>query len=132
MLRKFNFLILLLSIAYLTGAQTVEELQAQKAAKEAELAPLKAQLDELTGKVGGLEGEIAALADQLTPYPRWDVGAFGTIGFNFANFNDWLSKDAPSTSAATIGFTLNGFANMDQKKYFWRNSAGLKFILVEV
>ncbi len=108
-----------------TDAQTIEEMQAQKAQKEAALTPLKAQLEALTAQVGTLEGEVASLKDKLTPYPRWSTGAFGTIGFNLANFNDWLSKDAPNTSAATIGFTLNGFANVDQKKYFWRNSSGL-------
>jgi hypothetical protein len=119
------FFALNLCLISITSAQTVEEMQDQKTAKEAELAPLKAQLNELTGKVGALEGEIATLTDLLTPYPRWSTGAFGTIGFNFANFNDWLSKETPNTSAATIGFTLNGFANLDQKKYFWRNAAAL-------
>lgn len=107
------------------NAQTIEEMQAQKVAKEAQLAELKPELKEITDQVLALEADVAALVDQLTPYPRWNTGAFGTVGFNFANFSDWLQKDQPNTEAATIGFTLNGFANLDQKKYFWRNGAAL-------
>lgn len=118
------FTLLLFATTFLT-AQTVEEMTAQKEAKEQELAPLEAQLAELTGKVDALKGEIAGLTEQITPYPRWDKGIFGTVGFNFTGFNDWLTKDQPNTSAATIGFTLNGFANVDQPKSFWRNTGQL-------
>ena len=119
------FVILTLGLTSITSAQSIEEMQAQKEAKEAELAPLKAQLEELKESVGTLEKDVASLNDKLTPYPRWKAGAFGTIGFNLANFNDWLSKEAPNTSAATIGFTLNGFVNLDQKKYFWKNAGSI-------
>ncbi len=127
MLKRIPFFLslCLILISLNTQAQTTEELTQLKEQKSAELAELEGQLKELTGKVDGLKAEVASLTDQLTPYPRWDVGAFGTIGFNFTQFNDWLSKEAPSTTASTIGFTLNGFANMDQKKYFWRNGANL-------
>lgn len=118
------FVCFLMAINFLQ-AQTVEEMTADKEAKEKELAILEAQQKEVTGKVDGLKGEIAALTEKITPYPRWEKGAFGTLGFSLAAFNDWLSKDAPSTSAATIGVTFNAFANMQQKKYFWRNSANI-------
>ena len=125
MLKKLPlFLLLFLSIGVLQ-AQTVEELAAAKEQKAQELSKLEGELAELTGRVDALKGEVASLTDQLTPYPRWDVGAFGTIGVNFTQFVDWLSKDQPNTTASNIGFTLNGFANLDQKKYFWRNGANL-------
>lgn len=122
-----KILMLLMSLVFLVfaNAQTTEELEAQKAEKEATLAPLKSQLKDLQGQVKSLEKELASLTDQLTPYPRWETGAFGTLGFSLANFTDWLSKETPNTSAATIGITMNGFANMDQKRYFWKNAAGL-------
>ena len=102
-------------------AQTVEEMQAEKAQKEAQLAELKT----LAEQIPTLEADIAALTDKLTPYPRWDLGAFGTLGLNVANFNNWLSKEKPSTVATNIGITFNSFANLEQKKYFWRNNLGI-------
>jgi hypothetical protein len=125
MIKKGLLIIMTLGIFAGANAQTVEEMQAEKAAKEAQLAELNPELKELTDKVTALKADVKALKDKLTPYPRWNTGSFGTLGFNFANFDQWLQKDQPSTQAANIGFTLNGFANLDQKKYFWRNNAGL-------
>ncbi len=71
--------------------QTQEELLAQKAAKEAELAVLDPQLKDLTAKTDALKAEIERLTELTTPYPRWDVGALGNAGVNFASFSDWLS-----------------------------------------
>lgn len=104
------------------GAQTTEEMIALKEAKAAELTGLEAQLTDLTGKVEALKTEVADLTDKITPYPRWDIGARGNIGFNISQYSDWLSKESPNTNAISIGFTGNAFANLDQKKYFWRNN----------
>ena len=106
-------------------AQTNDALMKQKEAKVAELAKLEADLAGLTSQADGLKGEIAALTEQLTPYPRWDKGLLGNIGLNLSGFNNWLSKAQPNTSAANIGTTLSGFANADYQKAFWRNSANL-------
>jgi len=104
------------------GAQTTEEMIALKEAKAAELTGLEAQLTDLTGKVEALKTEVADLTDKITPYPRWDIGARGNIGFNISQYSDWLSKESPNTNAISIGFTGNAFANLDQKKFFWRNN----------
>lgn len=125
MIKKFVLPLALIAFCFSLQAQTIEEMQAQKAAKEQELGTMSAQLADLTGKVNALKAEVAGLTDKLTPYPRWDVGALGTTGLSFSNFNNWLSKATPNTSATTIGFTLNGFANLQQKKYFWRNGGNL-------
>lgn len=110
---------------YLTSAQTSAELSALQAQKSAELAQLQTQLNELTGRVESLQTEVEDLNDQLTPYPRWDVGALGNLGFSFSSFSDWLSKAQPNTTAFNIGFAGNGFANLEQRKYFWRNNANV-------
>jgi hypothetical protein len=102
-------------------AQTVEELTILKEAKAAELTTLEGQLKDVTTTVEALKTEIAGLMDKITPYPRWDIGATGNLGFNFSVFNDWLSKSTPNTSAVTVGFAGGGYANLDQRKYFWRN-----------
>ena len=118
--------LLCLAIACFTisalGAQTTEEMIALKEAKAAELTGLETQLKDLTGKVDALKTEVADLTDKITPYPRWDIGARGNIGFNISQYSDWLSKESPNTNAISIGFTGNAFANLDQKKYFWRNN----------
>ena len=120
---------LLIFIMCLSGmtvfSQTQEELLAQKAAKEAELAVLDPQLKDLTAKTDALKAEIERLTELTTPYPRWDVGALGNAGVNFASFSEWLSKSSPNTTAFNIAVTTNAFANLDQRKYFWRNNANL-------
>ncbi|MEL7220007.1 MAG: DUF3078 domain-containing protein [Bacteroidota bacterium] len=117
----------LILIGNYTFGQTTEELQEMKDAKVAELGSLETQLAELTAKVEGLQGEVAGLTDQLTPYPRWDNGILGNLGFSIANFDSWLLRDQAnvSTSAANISITSTAFANGEWEKSFWRNSANL-------
>lgn len=117
----------LLLIGNYTFAQTTQELQEMKDTKVAELGPLEAELAELQAKVEGLQGEVAGLTDQLTPYPRWNNGMLGNLGFSIASFDNWLLRDQAnvSTSAVNISATTTAFANGDWEKSFWRNSANL-------
>ncbi len=124
-MKKLLLPLVLVALCFAVEAQTTEELQAQKMAKEQELSTLTDQLKELTGLVKSLRADVESLTDKLTPYPRWEVGALGTVGLNFSNFSNWLSKATPNTRATNIGLTLNGFANLQQEKYFWRNGANL-------
>ncbi len=103
---------IILVIAFSLGlvsvqAQTVEELKAQKAEKEAAAATL--------------QEEAAALQAQIDTFPGWKFGAFGTIGANISGYNDWFSRDAANNSAGNIGIVFNGLANLDREQYFWRN-----------
>lgn len=95
------------------NAQTVEELKATKAEKEAQIA--------------ALQGEVGALETQIYAFPGWKFGSFGTIGVNASQFNSWLGRgnSNANTFSGIIGVGLNGFANLDQEKYFWRNSANI-------
>jgi opacity protein-like surface antigen len=106
-------------------AQTVEEMQAEKAAKEAELNALQPQLDELAAKTEALKADIEGLTDKLTPYPRWNKGLLGNFGVNFSSFSNWLPKDKSNTTAVNIGLTSNAFVNGDFEKAFWRNGTNL-------
>lgn len=85
---------------------------------KAKLGPKKDSIAAIQGRLDAIQGEIDAL-------PGWKKGAFGTIGANLSGFNDWFSKGVPNSSAANIGFTANGFANLTREKFFWRNSANL-------
>ena len=91
------------------SAQTVEEMKADQAEKKAAISKL--------------EGEVAAIQGKLDALPGWKKGAFGTIGGSLSGFNNWFSKPAPNSETGNIGLTVNGFANLMQDKYFWRNSA---------
>jgi hypothetical protein len=93
----------------LTGqSQTKEELEAQKAEKQA--------------IVDAAQAEANALQAQIDALPGWRVGAFGTIGGSLSNFNNWYAQGAPNNSSGNIGFTVNGYANLIQEKFFWRNA----------
>ena len=110
-MKKYLFSLLLVSIGFFTNAQTVEELRQKQAPKKAEIKKL--------------QKEVAALQAQIDALPGWRVGAFGTIGGSLSGFNNWYSRTAPNAAAGNIGITINGFANLIQKKYFWKNSATL-------
>ena len=99
--------LLLLAVTF-AFSQTKEELEAQKAEKQAEA-------DKFQGEANALQAQIDAL-------PGWRTGAFGTIGGNLSNFNDWYSQGTPNVSSGNIGITVNAFANKLEEKYFWRNA----------
>lgn len=99
--------VLLLAISF-GFAQTKEELQAQKAEKQAEANKFQKEAD--------------ALQAQIDALPGWRVGAFGTIGGNLSNFNNWYAQGAPNNESGNIGITINAFANKLEDKYFWRNA----------
>ena len=108
---KLLFALILCGLSMTAFAQTADELKATKAEKEAQ--------------VSALQGEIGGIQAQLDAMPGWRTGAFGTIGLNFSNFADWYSKGTPNSSSGSIGFTANGFANLIEDKFFWRNSGNI-------
>jgi hypothetical protein len=57
--------------------------------------------------------------------PDGTLVALGNVGFDFSNFNNWFSKSSPNTTAFNIGITTTGYANLDQRTYFWRNNANV-------
>lgn len=110
-MKKINALLFAMFITISINAQTAEELK-----KEQE--PKKAQISKLQAEVAALQAKIDAL-------PGWRIGAFGTIGASLSGFNNWYSRAAPTASAGNIGITVNGFANLIEENFFWRNSAAI-------
>jgi hypothetical protein len=98
-------------------SQTEEELLEQLGPKKDSIAAIQARVD-------GLQAKINAL-------PGWKKGAFGTIGANLTSFNNWYAQGSPNNSAGNIGVTVNGFANLNQEKFFWRNSGNLNLAWVK-
>ena len=110
-MKKLSILILLVCISFSANAQTAEELKK-------EIAPKKA-------KIGKLQKEVDALQAKIDALPGWRKGAFGTIGASLSGFNNWYARNEPNVSAGNIGITVNGFANLIEEKFFWRNSANI-------
>lgn len=110
-MKKYVLLWITLITVTLLAAQTKEELLTQKAEKEA--------------AAGALASEIAAINAQLDAMPGWRKGSFGTIGFDLSSFDNWLTKANPNSSATTIIGSINGFANLIEEDFFWRNSMNL-------
>ncbi|MEY8868171.1 DUF3078 domain-containing protein [Meridianimaribacter flavus] len=118
-MKKLLFTIALITVAFTTNAQTMEELKAEQAAKKDSIAAIQ-------GRVNVLQAQIDAL-------PGWRVGAFGTIGGSISNFNNWYAQGTPNNSSGSIGVSFNGYANLIQEKYFWRNAltANLNWIKLD-
>lgn len=117
MLKKLLLLSLVIFAANAMSAQTLDELKAEQGVKAAALA-------ELQGKVGALSGELAAINTKIKNLSGWDIGALGTLGASFSNFNNW-GPNNQNTSSSVIGATGNAFANLQNEKFFWRNGLSL-------
>lgn len=114
--------VLLTSLAFLTmvvgSAQTLEDLKAEKAAKK--------------DSINAIQGRVDELQNQIDTFPGWKIGAFGTIGANISSFNNWYSQGVPNNSSGNIGVTVNGFANLDREKFFWKNSGNVNLQWVKL
>ena len=86
-------------------AQNIDSLTAVKTEKEAMLSELKAN-------VTALEGEVAALKEQLIVYPFWTKGISGLVGADVNSFNNWATRGKNlNSSAVNIGISLDVFAD---------------------
>jgi hypothetical protein len=99
---------------FIANGQTLEELNEQKIALQAQAAPINAAIAEI-------DAQIVA----LTPIPAWTKGLAGTVGFNYSALNNWVINPNPNSRTSTILGSLNTFANLTKERYFWRNSAML-------
>lgn len=108
MIKRILFCSVFLGMTLIGHSQTKEELEAQKAEKQA--------------IADAAQAEANALQAQIDALPGWRIGAFGTIGGSLSNFNNWYAQGAPNNSSGNIGFTVNGYANLIQEKFFWRNA----------
>lgn len=112
-----------LILAFLAGtsliyAQTEAELKASQAAKKDSIAAIQGRVDAIQAQIDGL--------------PGWKKGAFGTIGGSISNISNWYAQGIPNNSSGNIGFTINAFANLNQEKFFWRNSGNVNLKWVKL
>lgn len=83
---------------------------------------LKSAITAKKDSISALEDGVADLESKLAALPGWRIGAFGTVGANLSEFNNWYAQGTPNVSSGNIGVTLNAFANLKQEKFFWRNA----------
>lgn len=107
-MKRILLLCILVSALGFSQEQSKEELEKQKAEKQAEA-------DKYSAEASAIQAQIDAL-------PGWRVGAFGTIGGSISNFDNWYAQGSPNNSSGNIGFTVNAYANLIQEKFFWRNA----------
>ncbi|TVZ56132.1 Protein of unknown function (DUF3078) [Lutibacter sp. Hel_I_33_5] len=116
-MKKISLLFLFAFLVNTIKAQTVDELKKELAKKNSE--------------IGKLQGEANAIQGKIDQFPGWKYGAFGTFGMNVSGFNNWYAQGAPNTSAGNIGIVGSGYANLDEDKYFWRNSLNVNLSWVK-
>jgi hypothetical protein len=117
-MKKLSILVLFIFIGFSINAQTIDELKKTLASKKDSIAKLQSKTKAIQGKIDAL--------------PGWRKGAFGTVGASLSGFNNWYARSAPNTSAGNIGFTVNAFANLIQKDFFWRNSVTVNLGWVKI
>lgn len=116
-MKKLLFLFVFVNSLISLEAQTIDELKAEKATK-------KDSIDAIQGRVDNLQ-------KQIDEFPGWKLGAFGTIGASFSNFNNWYGQGSPNNSAGNITITINPYAKLDREKYFWYNTGNINLSWVK-
>ncbi len=93
---------------------------------------LKSTLAEKKDSIAAIQGRADAIQAQIDALPGWKIGAFGTIGGSLSSFNNWYAQGLPNNSSGNIGFTVNAFANLQQEKFFWRNSGNVNLSWIKL
>jgi Protein of unknown function (DUF3078) len=106
--KKLLFSSVFLLFISLCFSQTMEELKAKQQLKKDSISAIQERVDALQYQMDTLRG--------------WRTGVFGTIGGSISNFNNWFAQGTPNNSSGNIGITVNGYANLIQKEFFWRNA----------
>ena len=107
MKKHFTILTIILSYGTING-QTIEEYRTLKKEKEKEMKSLKA--------------EISTIKTKIDSFPGWELGTYGTLGYNLSHFNNWQKGANPNAISAAIRASVNAFANYRDSKTFWRNA----------
>jgi len=110
-MKKVIFAVAAMFVITFSSAQTIDDLKAEQTAKNDSIEAIQARVDALQG--------------QIDAFPGWKKGVFGTIGANLSGSKNWYAQGTPNNSAGNIGIGVNGFANLDRDKFFWRNAANI-------
>jgi hypothetical protein len=86
---------------------------------------LNLKINELKSKLGPLEKELKQTKSKIEILKGWQIGAFGTFGFNQSTFNNWIKGRNPNATSSSISAALGGFANKKTGRSFWRNAGNV-------
>ena len=92
---------------------------------------LQEQLNEKQSQADKYQAEADAIKKQIESLPGWRYGAFGTIGGNISQFNNWYAQGVPNNDAGNIGIIFNTFANKIEDDYFWKNALSVNLSWVK-
>ncbi|WP_224484254.1 DUF3078 domain-containing protein [Robertkochia aurantiaca] len=110
-MKRIICLLAFLGCSFFSVAQTVDELKEIRDRKQDSVDALQSDIDDLTARI--------------KKFPGWKYGAIGTVGFSLSQFDNWYAQGTPNVNSGKIGFTFNGYANLDRESFFWRNSANI-------
>ncbi|CDF81002.1 conserved hypothetical protein (DUF3078) [Formosa agariphila KMM 3901] len=114
---KRIFTICFLLVATASFAQTKEELESLQSAKK--------------DSISALQSDVDALQTKIDEFPGWHFGAFGTIGANLSEFNNWYAQGSPDNSAGNITITVNPYAKLNRETFFWYTTANVNLSWVK-
>ena len=107
-------LALVFGVITFSQAQSLTDLKAMKAEKEAARAEAQATADGFTGEINDLQKQIDILSG-------WRKGLTGLIGFDFNKSNNWQSSPNPESSSSALNISLTAFAKKDTENAFIHN-----------
>lgn len=110
-MKSIYLFFLAVCITAVGSAQTIEELKALK--------------DQKKDSIKLLEDEVKFLTEQIENQTGWTIGALLTGGISISQFDNWYAQGSPNVNSGKIGFNFNGFANLDQEHYFWKNATNI-------
>lgn len=117
-MKKIIFIAIATFLTFNLSAQTKEELEALQAPKKDSVAAIQGRIDAIQAQIDGL--------------PGWRKALFGTVGGSITEQRNAFTQSIPNNSSGNIGFTVNGYANLIQEKFFWRNSGSINFSWVRL
>ena len=117
-MKKIIFIAIATFLTFNLSAQTKEELEALQAPKKDSVAAIQGRIDAIQAQIDGL--------------PGWRKALFGTVGGSITEQRNAFTQSTPNNSSGNIGFTVNGYANLIQEKFFWRNSGSINFSWVRL
>ncbi len=93
----------------------------QGMSQEMSIEELKALKADKIAMINGLKSEVNDIEAKIFEFPGWKLGGVGTVGFGINSNNNWYALSTPNSQSTTYGVGFNGYANLDEEKFFWRN-----------
>ncbi len=87
---------------------------------------LKKELSEIKAEISKLNKKASVVQAKIDKQYGWKVSAFGTVGMNLSDFNNWYSNSKPNLSSGNINIIQDVYAKLNREKYFWISYTNVK------